>query len=86
MSQAVDYDLFLYADDTYLLYQDKDLDQINKELTKNFCNICDSFVDNKLSIHFREDKTKSIFFSTKNKKKKIGTLEIKYGNKNIKQY
>ena len=39
-----------------------------------------------LSIHFGEDKTKSIIFSTKNKKKKIGTLEIKYGNINIKQY
>ena len=86
MPQAVDCDLFLHADNTYLLYQHKNLDQINKELTKNSCNICDWFVDNKLSIHFGEDKTKSILFSTKNKKKKIGTLEIKYGNINIKQY
>ena len=58
----------------------------NKQRTKNFCNICDQFVDSKLSIHFGDDKTKSILFSTKNKKKKIGTLEIKYGNINIKQY
>ena len=36
MPQVVDCDLFLYADDTSLLYQHKDLDQINKELTKNF--------------------------------------------------
>ena len=79
-------DLFLYADDTYLLYQHKDLDRINKEPIKNVCNICDWFVDNKLSIHFGKDKAKSILFSTKNKKKKIGTLEIKYGNINIKQY
>ena len=86
MPQAVDCDLFLHADNTYLLYQHKNLDQINKELTKNSCNICDWFVNNKLSIHFGEDKTKSILFSTKNKKKKIGTLEIKYGNINIKQY
>ena len=86
MLQAVDCDLFLYADDTCLLYQHKDLDRINKELTKNVCNICDWFVDNKLSIHFGKDKGKSILFSTKNKKKKIGTLEIKYGNINIKQY
>ena len=35
MLQAVDCDLFLYADDTCLLYQHKDLDRINKELTKN---------------------------------------------------
>ena len=39
MPQAIDCDLFLYADNTFLLYQHKDLDQINKELTKNFCDI-----------------------------------------------
>ena len=65
MPQGVDCDLFLYVDDTCLLYQQKDLDQINKELTKIFCNICDWFVDNKLSIHFGDNKTKSILFSTK---------------------
>ena len=86
MLQAVDCDLFLYADDRCLLYQHKDLDQINIELTKSFCNICDWLVDNKLNIHFGEDKTKSILFFTKNKKKKTGILEIKYGNINIKQY
>ena len=47
--------------------------------------MCDWFVNNKLSIHFGEDKTKSIPFFTKNKMKKIGTLEIKYGSINIKQ-
>ena len=52
MPEAVDCDLSLYADGTCLLYQHKDLDQINKELNKNFCNICDWFVDNKLSIRF----------------------------------
>ena len=56
LSQAVDCDLFLhlYADDTSSLFQhkDKDLDQIKKELPKNFCDICDWFPINKLSIHF----------------------------------
>ena len=75
MPQAVDCDLFLYADDRCLLFQHKDLEQIKKELTKNFSNNCDCFVDNKLSIHFGEDKTKSILFSTKNRKRKIGTLD-----------
>ena len=70
MSQAVDCDLFLYADDTCLLFQHKDLERIKEELTKNFSNICDWFVDNKLSIQFGEDKTKSILFSTKNIKNK----------------
>ena len=33
---------------------------IEKQLNKNFENVCDWFVDNKLSIHIVEDKTKSI--------------------------
>ena len=43
---------------------------IKKELTKKFSNICGWIVDNKLSIHFGEDKTKSMCFSTKNRKRK----------------
>ena len=72
MRQAVNCDLSLYADDTCLLFQHKDLEWVKEELTKNFFNICDWFVGNKLSIHFGEDKTKSILFSTKNRKRKTG--------------
>ena len=86
MPQAVNCDLFPYADDTCLLFQHKDLEQINKEHTKNFSNICDWFVDNKLTIHFGKDKTKSILFSTKNWKRKIVPLDIEYGDVKIKQY
>ena len=68
MPQAVDCDLFLYADDTCLLFQHNDLE---RKLTKDFSNICDWFVDNKLSIQFGEDKTKSFLFSTKNIKIKL---------------
>ena len=57
MPQSVDCDQFPYADDTCLLFQHKDLERIKEELTKNFSNICDWFVDNKLSIHFGEDET-----------------------------
>ena len=32
---------------------------------KDFESICDWFVNNKLSIHFGDDKTKSILFATK---------------------
>ena len=85
MPQPVDCDLFLYAD-TCLLFQHKDLEQIKEEPTKNFSNLYDWFVDNKLSIHFGEDKTKSILFSTKNGKRKIGTLDMQYGAVRIKQY
>ena len=86
MPQAVDCDLFFYADDTCLLFQHKDLGQIKEELTKNFSKLCDWFEDNKLNIHFGEDKTKSVVCSTKNRKRKIGTLDIQYGNVKIKQY
>ena len=80
------YDLFLYIDDTCLLFQHKDLERVKEELTRNFSNISDCFVDNKLSIHFGEDKSKSILFSTKNRKRTSGTLDIQYGDVKTKQY
>ena len=86
MPQAADCDLFFCVDDTCLLFQHKDLERIKEELTKNFSNISDWFVDNKLSIHFGKDKIKSILFSTKNRKRKIGTLDTEYGDVKIKQY
>ena len=48
--------------------------------------MCNWFVDNKLSIHFGQDKTKSILFSTKRKVKKGNILNIIYKNIEIKQY
>ena len=63
MPQAVDCELLLYADDICLIFQHKDITQIESALNKNFNVLCDWFVDNKLSIHFGEDKTKSIFFA-----------------------
>ena len=85
MPQAVDWDLFLYTDETYLLFQLKDLERIKEEFTKNFSNICD-FPIYELSIYFEEDKTRSILCSTENRKSKIGTLDIQYGDVKIKQY
>ena len=69
MSQAAKCNHFLYLDDTCLVCQDNDINEIEKQLNKNFESICDWFVDNKLSIHFGDDKTKSILFATKLKKK-----------------
>ena len=86
MPQAVASNLFLYADDSCIVYQHKELAKIEERLTEDFASICDWFVDNKLSIHFGEDKTKSILFTTKNKCRNIGSLNIKYGNIDIKQY
>ena len=44
-----------------------------KQLNQDFANICDWFVNYKLSIHFGEDKTKSILFASKRKVKKLET-------------
>ena len=76
MPMAVKCDLFLYADDTCLVFQSKNVKDIEKQLNEDFANICDWFVDNKLSIHFGEDKTKSILFASKRKIKKLQKLEI----------
>ena len=48
--------------------------------------MCDWIVDNKLSIHFGEDKTKSILFASKFKNKNIKKLNIKYEDIQIKQH
>ena len=55
MPQAVTSTLLLYADDSCTLYQHKDVMQTEKQLNEDFENLCDWFVDNKLSIHFGED-------------------------------
>ena len=70
MPQAIECDLLLYADDSVLLFTYKNVDVINDQLNRDFNSLCEWFVDNMLSIHFGEDKTKSILFTSKNKLKK----------------
>ena len=86
MPQSVNCELLLYADDTCLIFQHNDIKEIENQLNKYFSLICDWFVDNKLSIHFGEDKTKSILFSSKRKIKKASPLNIQYKDIKIKQY
>ena len=43
-------------------------------------------MDNKLSIHFGEDKTKSILFASRRRVKNVGQLNIRYKDINIKQH
>ena len=57
-----------------------------KQLTKDFSNIRDWFVDNKLSIHFGDDKTKSILFSSERNLKLVEELDIRCKDIKIKQY
>ena len=72
---------YLYADDTNILCQHKDVTEIENVLNKEFANICDWFVDNKLSIHFGEDKAKCILFI---RDKNLPELNITYNNNRIK--
>ena len=65
MPGAISCEMLLYANDTCLVFQAKDLDYISKKLNSEFNKLCDWFVANKLSIHFGDDKTKSILFSGK---------------------
>ena len=60
MPQAVNSNSLLYADDSCLMFQHKAVEEIEKVLNNDVENISDWFVDNKLSINFGEDKTKSI--------------------------
>ena len=82
---AVNCDLVLYADDSCLVYQHNDVNKIEQNLNKKFSDICDWFVDNKLSIHFGEDKAKCILFGTKQNWIKpvvliLGTAQCKLNN------
>ena len=86
VSQAVKCDLFLYVDDTSLVCEHKGIKKIENQLNEVFCNICDWFVDTKLSIHFSEDNTKSILFASKFKRKTMKRLHRKYGDIQIKQH
>ena len=86
MAQAVDCDLFLYADDSCLVFTGDNITSIEENLNRNFNSLCDWFVENKLSIHFGEDKTKSIVFGTKWKLKNLRAIDIRRGDVKIKQH
>ena len=54
---------YLYADDTCIFYQHEDVKEIEYFLNKEFSSLCQWSIDDKLSVLFWKDKTKSIFFS-----------------------
>ena len=51
----------------YVQEMDLSIKAIENKLNKDFADLCDWFVENKLSIHFGQDKTKSILFVNKYK-------------------
>lgn len=69
-------DLFLYDDDSCLVFQKKNVKNMEKQLSEGFAKICNWFVDNKLSINFGKDKIKTFLFASKCKIKKVHKLEI----------
>ena len=87
MPQAIKSNLSLYANDFSLAFQEKHVIEIEKELNEFFTNVCEcEFVDNRLSIHFEKDKTKSIIFASKRKIKTVPKLNINYKSIQIKQH
>ena len=60
MKQAVSSDLLLYSDHSFLIFQQRHASKIE---TRG--QTCEWFLDNKLSIHFGDNKIKSILFGTK---------------------
>ena len=85
LAQAV-VDLLLYAGGTCIVFQHKNGTGIEKQLLRNFLSLCDWSVDNKLSMHFGQDKTKSVLFGTRNKLRNAKTLNIVSSFTKIKQY
>ena len=86
MPQAVVSDSLLDADDTCIVFQHENVTEIEKQLLKDFSSLSDWFVDNKISVHFSQEKTKSILFGTKHKLRNAKALNIVYNGTKIKQY
>ena len=59
--EIIESDNYLYTDDTFIFYRDKDDHKIEDVLNKEFSTLWERFVDNKLLIHFRKNKKKIIF-------------------------
>ena len=55
-----------------------------EKTNQEFKNLREGFIDNKLNIHFGEEKTKSILFASKQRAKNIHQLNVKYKDINTK--
>ena len=68
------------------IFSSIEIKEIEKQLRQDFENNCDWFVDNKLSVDFREDKTKPIVFLSKRKINSARKLNVKNKDIKIKQH
>lgn len=85
MTWAAYCDLFLYANNSYLVYQQKDVRKIEQNRSKKFYYICDWFLDNELSIRIGDNKRKKILNGNKHKLYKVCGLDIRYDAVHVKQ-
>ena len=81
MLEAAKSNLFLYVDDSCLMYQYRDVKEFENQLIMKFENVCGWSLENKLSIYFGKDKTELIIFLRKRKIKSQGKLNVKYKKK-----
>ena len=86
LPQAVVSDSLLCADDTCIVFQHINVTEIEKQLLRDFSSLCSWFADNKLSLHFGKNQTKSIVFGTKHKLRNAKALDIVYNGTEVKQY
>ena len=86
MPQAADSELLLYVDDTCLVFLHRNIKTIEEHLNRDFSTLVDWLVDNKLSVYFCEDKTKSILFPPKHRSSSMRQIDISYKDVKIKQY
>ena len=73
----------LYADDTCVFYQHEDVKKFENVSNKEFSSLYQWLIDNKLSIHVRENKTKSMLFS---KTKSLREINMSFADHSIKQH
>ena len=70
---------------TCLVFQHRNINS-GEHLNRDFSTLVDWFVDNRLSVHFGEEKRKSILFSPKHGSKSIRQKDISYKDVKTKQY
>lgn len=75
--RAVVSHLLLFADDTSIVFLHKKINEIEKQLLRDVSSLCDWFFDNKLSMHYGQDKTKSFLFGAKHKLRILFTANAK---------
>ena len=81
MELATDCDLVLYADDSIIVYADKDPKAIETKLSKELTSVNQWLIENKLSLH--PGKCESILFGTKRKINRIPSFCVNFNNQDI---